>query len=80
MIRINEIKMSLDSTKEDLYSACKRVLKIKDEQIKNITIMRQSVDCRKKDNIFFCYTVDVEFDGDEEKLIKRINSNSYRIW
>ena len=71
--------MSLDSTKEDLYSACKRVLKIKDEQIKNITIMRQSVDCRKKDNIFFCYTVDVEFDGDEEKLIKRINSNKLQL-
>ena len=53
MIRINEIKMSLDSAKEDLYSACKKVLKVKDEQIKNIKIMRQREDCRKKDNIFF---------------------------
>ena len=71
--------MSLDSTKEDLYSACKKVLKAKDEQIKGITIMRQSVDSRKKDNIFFCYTVDVEFDGDEEKLVKRINSNKLQL-
>lgn len=79
MIRINEIKMSLDSTKEDLYAACKKTLKIKDEQIKGITVMRQSVDSRKKDNIFFCYTVDVEYDGDEEKLLKRINSNKLQI-
>ncbi|MBQ6600204.1 MAG: hypothetical protein IIX36_01025 [Clostridia bacterium] len=79
MIRINEIKMSLDSTKEDLYSACKKTLKIKNEQIKNLTIMRQSVDCRKKDNIFFCYTVDVEIDGDEEKLFKKINSNKLQL-
>lgn len=79
MIRINEIKLSLDSTKEDLFSECKKILKIKDEQILNLTIMRQSVDCRKKDNIFFCYTVDVDYNGDEEKLLKRINSNKLQI-
>ncbi|MGN0448606.1 MAG: NAD(P)/FAD-dependent oxidoreductase [Acutalibacteraceae bacterium] len=75
MIRINEIKMSLDSTKEDLFSQCKKILKIKDDQIKSLTIMRQSVDSRKKDNIFFCYTVDVDILCDEDKLLKRLNSN-----
>lgn len=79
MIRINEIKQSLDSNKEDLFGACKKILRIKDEQIKSMTIVRQSVDSRKKDNVFFCYTVDVEVDGDEEKLLKRINSNKLQI-
>ena len=79
MIRINEIKMSLDSSKEDLYASCRKILKLKDEQIKSITIMRQSVDSRKKDNVFFCYTVDVEVIGDEEKIVKRINSNKLQI-
>lgn len=74
MIRINEVKQSLDAGKEDLFSACKKILKLKDEQIKSMTVMRQSVDCRKKDNIFFCYTVDVEVAGDEEKIVKRINT------
>lgn len=79
MIRINEIKQSLDSNKEDLYSACARTLKIKNEQIKALTITRQSVDSRKKDNVFFCYTVDVEVDGDEEKILKKLNSNKLQL-
>lgn len=79
MIRINEIKQSLDADRDDLFSACKKILKIKDEQIKTMTISRRSVDSRKKDNVFFCYTVDVEIDGDEEKLLKRINSNKLQI-
>ncbi len=79
MIRINEIKQSLDSNKEDLYSACARALKIKNEQIKALTITRQSVDSRKKDNVFFCYTVDVEVDGDEEKILKKLNSNKLQL-
>ncbi|MBQ4266815.1 MAG: hypothetical protein IJB93_01370, partial [Clostridia bacterium] len=79
MIRINEIKMSLDSNKEDLYSSCCKILKLKSEQIKSLTIMRQSVDSRKKDNVFFCYTVDVEVHGDEEKIIKRISSNKLQL-
>ena len=48
MIRINEVKQSLDATKEDLFKACKKILRIDDEQIKSITIARQSVDSRKK--------------------------------
>lgn len=79
MIRINEVKQGLDNSREDLFNACKKILKIKDEQIKSITIARQSVDSRKKDNVFFCYTVDVDADVDEEKLLKRINSNKIQI-
>ncbi len=79
MIRISEIKQSLDGTKEDLYSSCEKILKLKKEQIKSISIVRQSVDSRKKDNIFFCYSVDVEIIGDEEKLVKKINSNKLQI-
>lgn len=75
MIRINEVKQSLDATKEDLFTACKKILRITDEQIKSITIARQSIDSRKKDDVFFCYTVDVEVYGDENKIIKRSNSN-----
>ena len=55
MIRINEIKMSLDSSKEDLYASAAKILKLKNEQIKSITIMRQSVDSRKKDNVFYLF-------------------------
>ena len=79
MIRINEVKQSLDSDKEDLFKACKKILKLQDEQIKSMTIYRKSVDSRKKDNVFFCYSVDVEVVGDEEKILKKINSNKLTL-
>lgn len=75
MIRINEIKQSLDSTKQELFLTCRRLLKLSEEDIKSITIARQSVDSRKKDDVFFCYSVDVEIFGDEDKLIKKLHSN-----
>ena len=50
MIRINEVKQGLDASKEDLFNACKKILRIDDEQIKSITIARQSVDSRKKED------------------------------
>lgn len=74
MIRISEIKQSLDSGKEELFSSCARLLKIKTEQIKTLTITRKSIDSRKKDNIFFCYTVDLEIEGDEDKILRRTSS------
>ncbi|MBR3815947.1 MAG: hypothetical protein IKJ27_04400 [Clostridia bacterium] len=79
MIRISEIKQSLDSDREDLFESCRKALKIKKEQIRTLTIIRQSVDSRKKDNVFFSYTVDVEIECDEEKLIKRLNSKKLQI-
>ncbi len=75
MIRINEVKLSLDAGKEELFVACKKILRIKEEQIKSVTIARQSVDSRKKDDVFFSYSVDVEVYDDEEKIVKRSNSN-----
>ena len=79
MIRISEIKQSLDAGKEDLFEACRKILKIKNEQIISLTISRRSVDSRNKDNVFFSYTVDAVVDADEEKLIKRLNSNKVKL-
>lgn len=79
MIRISEIKQSLDAGKEELFEACRKILKVKNEQIISLTIARQSVDSRNKENVFFSYTVDVVVDTDEEKLIKRLNSNKVKL-
>lgn len=79
MIRISEIRQELDATKEDLFARCAKILKIKTEQITNLTIAKKSIDSRKKDDIFFSYAVDVEVNGDEEKIIKRINSNKVSL-
>ena len=79
MIRISEIRQELDSDREDLYKKCAKLLRIKKEQIQSLEIVRRSIDSRKKDDIFFSYTVDVKVDTDEERLLKKINSNKISL-
>ena len=79
MIRITEIKQSLDADKDELFSACAKALRIKSEQINDITIVRRSVDSRKKSDVHFVYIVDVQVNGDENKIVKRINSKNVSV-
>lgn len=79
MIRINEIRQELDSSKEDLLKKCAKILKINKEQISEVIIAKKSIDSRKKDDIFFSYAVDVKVTGDEEKLVSKIASNKVSL-
>ena len=59
MIRIQQIKLSIDHKENELRQKVLSILKLNDEQIEEITINRRSIDARKKDNIMYVYTVDV---------------------
>lgn len=48
MIRINEIKLSLDDDENLLKSRAAKILKINEKYIKSYTIFKKSVDARKK--------------------------------
>lgn len=74
MIRINEIKLSLDSDKNELKKAVLSILRINEEQLKDYKIVKKSVDARKKDNVFFTYSVNAEVSGDEAEIIKKAKS------
>ena len=74
MIRINEIKLSLDSTQEDLIQAICSILRLDKQCITEYKIVKKSVDARKKSNIFFTYCVNVLVDADEQAVIKRAKS------
>lgn len=73
MIRINQIKQSLDATHEELALSCAKKLNIKKEEIKTLRIFKKSVDSRKKDNVFFVYCVDVETTVDEDDVLKKLS-------
>ena len=74
MIRINEIKLSLDSTPEDLTGAICSILRLNESEITQYKIVKKSVDARKKSNVFFTYCVNVSVRGDEAGIIKRAKS------
>ena len=64
MIRVNEIKTPLEGTYDDVLAATARALRIAKRKILSLEIVRKSLDSRKKENLFFVYSVNVTVDGD----------------
>lgn len=59
MIRIHQIKLDPKHSKEDIFNKSAKILKIPRSEILNVNIVKQSIDARKKPDIFYVYTVDV---------------------
>lgn len=73
MIRISQIKLPIKHSEADIRSATAKALKLRSEDIKELVIVRKSIDARKND-VKYIYTVDVTttYEGKEaeEKLIR----------
>lgn len=68
MIRVRQIKVDVrNNSFEELYSSLVRKLKINKSDIRNVNIVKRSIDARHKDNVYFIYEVDVEV-VDESKI------------
>lgn len=52
--------MPVGHSMEELQSKCCKMLKISSKDIKKLTIVKQSIDARKKPDIFFSYVIDIE--------------------
>ena len=74
MIRITQLKLPVDHSREDLEWQAARELKVTREQILGLTVSRKSIDARKKP-VCYVYTVDVELKA-EQKVWKRIHSRN----
>lgn len=79
MIRLNELKMPLGATETEVKSAAAKVLKIDQQNIKSFSLARRSIDSRKKDNIILVYSVEIETDLNEEKIIGGFPPNKASI-
>lgn len=73
MYRIRQVKLPIEHTSEDLFKKATEILKIDKEDIKELSIFRKSIDARKKEQILFIYTLDVETEV-QVKIPKRGNN------
>jgi hypothetical protein len=74
MLRISNIKLSIDHTEGDLVQALCGRLSISPEELLRYDIRKQSVDARKKRHgVFFIYTVDVTL-ARPERHVQRLLS------
>jgi uncharacterized protein len=59
-IRLTEVKLPLDHAPEAINAAVCERLKLKADEIQSISIFRRGFDARKKSDIHFIYTLDVQ--------------------
>ncbi len=69
MLRINEIKLPLDHSDEDLAQAIADTLHVARSDIQSFRVFKRSYDARKKTAILMIYQVDVALGGDDEQRI-----------
>ena len=60
--RINQIKLNIDKGPEDFPQAIRKTLKKKNLDIRDITIVKESIDARKKPDVKLVYTLDFTTD------------------
>ena len=60
MIRIQQLKLPITHTEQQLLQKAAKILRIKSDSILEYKIRRQSVDARRKSEISFVYTIDVK--------------------
>ena len=80
MIRITQLKLSINHTPDELTHKIKKALRLKNEGF-SYEIVKQSLDCRHKDDKKFVYTADVSLQEKrlEEKIVRKVNDNNITL-
>ncbi len=71
MIRIREIALPPEHAVAQLSFEAAKALRISTSKIRRLSIVKRSVDARKKPDVKIVYTVDVAVDGNENKILKQ---------
>lgn len=77
MIQIQQLKLPITHTGEDLEKKVLKTLKIKKEQLLELRIAKQSIDARKKQDIHYVYTIEADT-TDDKKIAGRLHQNQIR--
>lgn len=70
MIRIQQIKQKPGEDTARLLKEAAKILKVPEKEMKGFSIVKRSLDARKKPELFYSYVVDVEIQK-EESVFKR---------
>ncbi len=77
MIRINQLRIPIGHSPRELSKKAARALRLREEEIAGLQIVRQSVDARKKPDLVYSYIVDVQIKGGrEEKVLARAKNRN----
>ena len=69
MIKVDQIKLSVYENESKLKDIVAKKLRINSSDIKDYSILKKSVDARKKPDVYFVYSIVVTVASDLEKKI-----------
>lgn len=75
--RIHQIKLNIDDSHDDFEKAIKKKLKKRDLIIKDISVIKESIDARKKPDVKLVYSFD--FSCDEKLPLDEAVPRSYEV-
>ena len=75
MIRVQQIKLKIPHTDGQLHEKIRKILRISKEEIVSVKITKCSLDARKKPELFYVYTADVEL-KQESSVRKKIKDKN----
>ena len=78
MIRINQIKLPVTHDTAQLEQKIRKALKFTADTPFKYQIVKKSIDARKKPDLFYVYSVDVEIPN-EQKIVKKVNDNNIML-
>lgn len=68
MLKLGNIKLSIDYSMDDLKKIISKKLKINISHIKNITVIKKSIDARDKNKIYYVVTAKIDVDNYKKYL------------
>ena len=74
MIRIQQLKLPVTHTQEELEQKIRKTLKIGKHDLQEIELLRRSIDARKKSELKYVYQLDVKV-KDENAVLRKAKSN-----
>lgn len=78
MIRVNQIKMHPKDDKQKILKEVCKILHTQKDMIKSWQIVKQSIDARKKPDIFYIYAVNVKMEH-EERVVRRVKNKNVQL-
>jgi hypothetical protein len=78
MIKINQLKLPVTHSEEELTHKIQKTLKLNEKTEFTYQILKRSLDARKKPELFYVYTIGVET-AKEETVAKRVHSSSVTV-
>lgn len=79
MLRLNQVRLRQGHSEEALKKKAADILRIPLQDIKEIKIIRRSVDARKKPEVFFSYILEVSVKK-EESVLKRFKGKEDQVY